>query len=133
MTHEDFRTGDRKLPSDRAFGLTISAVLALVFVRGLHVVPLIIAAIPALLALVWPATLRPLNLVWNRIGLAMHRIMQPVIMALLFAVIFVPAGLIGRVLGKDPLGLRFDPDANSYWAERKENRVVVVESMREQF
>jgi hypothetical protein len=39
-------------------------------------------------------------------------------LALLFVVAVVPTGLVLRLLGKDPLRLRFDPAAPSYWQRR---------------
>ena len=39
-------------------------------------------------------------------------------MGLLFYVTVTPIGLIMRATGKDPLRLKFDPSARSYWIER---------------
>jgi hypothetical protein len=39
-------------------------------------------------------------------------------MALLFFGSVLPTGLVMRMLGKDPLRLKWQPDANSYWVER---------------
>jgi hypothetical protein len=44
--------------------------------------------------------------------------MNPIVTALLFYLIFTPAGFILRLARKDPLGLSFDPDASSYWNPR---------------
>jgi hypothetical protein len=48
----------------------------------------------------------------------LHRITTPVILALLFWITVVPTGLLMRAFGKDPLRLKFDRDARSYWIER---------------
>lgn len=66
-----------------------------------------------------PRVLSPLNRVWLRFGLLLHRIVNPMIMGLLFYVCVTPMGLVLRLLGKDPLRKRFDPKVDSYWIERK--------------
>ena len=40
-------------------------------------------------------------------------------MGFLFYATVTPIGLIMRTLGKRPLRLKFDPEAESYWIERK--------------
>lgn len=65
-----------------------------------------------------PRILSPLNLAWLRFGLLLHRITSPLILAMLFYLTVLPTGLVMRALGKDPLRLRFDRSARSYWIER---------------
>jgi hypothetical protein len=76
------------------------------------------ASVFALAALLWPRALTPLNWFWTRLGLALSKITTPVVMALLFFGTVVPTGLVMRLLGKDPLRLRRDRTAASYWIER---------------
>lgn len=80
---------------------------------------LAIAAVFLLLALVRPAVLRPLNQVWHRFGLLVHRIVTPLVLGLLFFVAVTPTALAMRLLGKDVLRLKFEPEAESYWIKRE--------------
>ena len=50
----------------------------------------------------------------------------------MFAMVFVPIGLLLRLFGKDPLRLRLDPAAQSYWIER-EPPGPAADSMTNQF
>ena len=45
--------------------------------------------------------LRPLNLIWLKFGLLLHKIVNPIVMGLLFYVVFTPMGFIMRLAGKD--------------------------------
>ena len=63
--------------------------------------------------------LRPLNRLWLKFGLLLHKVVNPIVMALVFFGTVLPTGLIMRVLGKDLLRLKRQPDANSYWIERR--------------
>ena len=65
-----------------------------------------------------PAMLRPLNLLWLRFGLLLHRVVNPIVMGLLFFAVFMPMGLLMRLSGKDFLRLRFRGGDTSYWITR---------------
>ena len=76
------------------------------------------AAVFGALALAWPRALRPLNLAWFKLGLLLHIVVSPLVIGAMFFLTVVPTGLIMRLLGKDPLRLKFDPKADSYWIKR---------------
>lgn len=123
--HEDLRREhDVKRSSERSFGVVFSVVFAIVGlwpVWGQGTVrlwALVIAAGFLALALFWQAPLRPLNRLWLRFGLLLHSIVNPIIMGLLFYGTVVPTGLLMRLAGKDPLRLKRDPQASSYWIVR---------------
>jgi hypothetical protein len=61
--------------------------------------------------------LKPLNLIWFRLGLLLHRVVNPVVMFTMFALVFVPAGFIMRIW-RDPLRSRRTTENSSYWIER---------------
>ena len=137
--HEDLRRDDRTTgPSDRKFGLTIGAILALIAIwKSIHGSNwgLVWGALGLALigcALLRPALLSRLNDLWLRFGLLLHRIVNPIIMVLLFFGMIVPIGLLMRALGKDPLRLKRDEAAGSYWIARSDDRPL-PEAMRQQF
>ena len=70
-------------------------------------------------ALVAPDTLARLNRMWFRFGLALHWIVNPIVMALLYYLAVVPMGLIVRLKGSDLLRLKHDRLAASYWVRRE--------------
>jgi hypothetical protein len=111
--------------SDRTFGVTLAvigvAVGALKLWRGYSSGWLWLAAamVPLLLALSWTAALAPLNRLWLRFSLVLYRVVNPIVMALLFFATVVPTGLVMRALGKDPLRLKRDPKVTSYWIDRE--------------
>jgi hypothetical protein len=121
--HESFTPGEVKPPSERATGLVFAAV-ALLFAllwRNEPRVPwwaLGLAAALALVSLIAPRLLKPLNILWFKFGLLLHRIVNPIVMLALFSLVFVPAGAIMR-LWHDPLRLRRKPETASYWIDRE--------------
>ena len=79
-----------------------------------------------------PSLLRPLNRLWFKFGLLLNKVVNPLIMGLVFYITVTPIGLIMRVLGKDLLGLRLSKDSESYWIHR-DPPGPSPESMRHQF
>ena len=79
------------------------------------------AAILAAVSLIAPVSLKPINILWFQFGLLLHRVVNPVVMFAMFALVFVPAGMIMRIW-RDPLRLRRrTTGASTYWIERKES------------
>jgi hypothetical protein len=123
--HEDLaRHGDEPRASERNLGVTFAVVLALVaalkFYRGdaAAVYWLAAGAVFLACAFLWTAPLRPLNAVWHRLGLILFAVVSPIVMGVVFYTTVAPIGLLMRRFGKDPLRLKFDPGARSYWIER---------------
>lgn len=128
-THEEVRAhSEIKGSSDRAFGLTVGGILAGiglirgVFGTGLDVGTVGLVGVGLLLValgLVAASTLAPLNRAWTKLGLILFKVVNPVVLFLIFMLTVVPIGLIMRALGRDLLRLRRDPTAASYWIERQ--------------
>ena len=104
----------------------------MLFGGGYRLWALVIAIAWAVPALMFPAVLAPLNRLWAKFGLVMHKIINPVLMGLIFFLTVVPTGLIMKLLGKDPMRRKFDASATSYWIERKATSLS-KESFDEQF
>ena len=123
--HESFDREDAvETSSDRSFGLVIAGALTLfaaigVF-RGSGHWPWWLggAAIFAVAALAAPGVLAPFNRLWTRFGLLLAAIVSPVVLAVLFYLCITPIGALMRLAGKDPLRLKLQPDADSYWIRR---------------
>lgn len=117
-------SGPVQMGSERSFGLVFTAVFTLVALWPLKdggvprwwALALAVAVLAAALAA--PRLLRPLNTLWFRLGLLLHKVMTPLVMGLLFFVTVTPVGLLMRAFGKDPMRLRRDPAATSYWIPR---------------
>jgi saxitoxin biosynthesis operon SxtJ-like protein len=125
MTHEDFSRQDEIKPSsERSFGLVVAIFFLIVtFWPVIRAEPvrwwaLGMAAVFAAVALLWAPALTPLNKAWTKFGVLLYRVVSPAVMAILFYVTVTPIALLMRLLGKDPLRLRRDRNAKSYWIDR---------------
>ena len=110
--------------SDRAFGVLVTVVFAVIGCWPLlrDGMPrwwaLGIAAVALAVALAAPRWLAPLNRVWFRFGMLLHRVASPVVMGVVYFGVVTPTGLLMRLFGKDPLRLKRDPAAQTYWIDR---------------
>jgi len=126
VLHPPLKAGfaEPKMGSERNFGLVFAAVFALLalspLMRGneMRVWPLPVAAAFLAAAVLLPGALAPLNQLWFRFGLALGKFVTPLVMAVLFFVTVTPVGVLMRIAGRDPLRLRWQPAAKSYWLER---------------
>ena len=137
--HEDYgQRNDVNVGSERTFGIVFAVVFVLI-----GAFPLIGGHAPRLWALgvgvifliaafAFSAALRPLNIMWYRFGMLLHKIVNPLVMGVLFFITVTPIALIMRLVGKDPLNRQFDPNVSSYWVEREPGDLQ-PETMRRQF
>jgi len=136
---KDFSSDEKaEGPSDRSFGLVFTAVFALIGLWPLlnggtaRIWALAISVIFLVVSFARPAILAPLNRLWMRFGELLHKIVNPIVMGLMFFGAVTPTGLIMRAMGKDLLHLKKDPAAKSYWIERQPPGPA-PESMKHQF
>jgi Saxitoxin biosynthesis operon protein SxtJ len=125
-THENFaRDEEVKGPPDRQFGVVFTIVFAIVALwpavwgRPVRWWSAAVAGAFLAAALLAPRVLAPLNRVWLWIGLLLHKCVSPIVLGLVFFSTVTPIALLLRALGKDPLRLRFDNAAPTYWIARR--------------
>lgn len=121
--HEQYEQHEAPLPSERSTGLVFAAVALIVAwlwrANATALYGALTAAVAfAAVSLLAPRLLRPLNIAWMKLAMLLNRIMSPVIMAVLFLIAIVPAGLIMQ-LCRDPLRRRRPKSAETYWIERQ--------------
>ena len=141
---EDFSRETRASgPSERSFGFVFSAaclVAALAPIR--HARPVRVWYLVASMAFLFVGALRPAllkhpNRLWLGLGRLLGKVLNPILTALLFYLVFTPAGfllrLTRRLTKKDPLGLTFDRKAHSYWNLREASPPASDSGMANQF
>jgi len=108
----------------RSFGLVFTGFF---FLNGLaplrHGLPirgwaLGLSSVLLIVTLIAPALLEPFAALWRKIGLLISQVTQPVMSAILFFVAVTPVAFILRLFRSDPLLLKLDPEAASYWIDR---------------
>ena len=106
----------------RKFGLVFATAMVLIFglffpwllERPWPTWPWIVAAVFVVPALLFPQVLKPVFLLWMKIGHALGWINSRIILGILFFLMFAPVALVLRLLGKDMLKRRLDASATTY-------------------
>jgi len=140
--HENYRDEEpTEAGGDRAFGCTVGTILMVIsaakaFVAGaIPPVSCLIFAAGAmllLLGIVAPSRLSALNRLWLKVGAAIAKVVNPIVLTLLFFLVVTPMAFVMRIMGKRPLRLAPDRIAATYWIER-EPPEGGASSMRRQF
>lgn len=130
---------DALMGSERSFGFVFATVFFII--AGLPLLsedgqPIIWAAIVSfifiLLAFLAPKTLKPLNIIWFKFGLLLHKIVSPIMMTLVYVLTILPIGLMLKLFNKDLLRQKQQPNADTYWIKREEPGPS-AESFKNQF
>ncbi len=103
----------------RQFGWIAAAAFPLLaFVFGRAELVLVALGVASLVfSLVWPPGNRPLFVLMSLISYPIGFVVSHVALAILFFGVLTPVGLLFRLLGRDPLARRFEPDKPSYWVD----------------
>ena len=123
--------------SNRAFGLIFAVIFLVIALWPLingaspRTWALIIVALFTLPAILYPSVLTPLNAAWVKFGLFIHKIVNPILIGLIFFLTVLPTGLMLKLFGKDPMRRKLDANATTYWQQRDDK--VTKESFDNQF
>ena len=112
-------------PTDRSFGIVFTVVFSLIGLLPLWrgAAPrwwaVATAVVILALAILWPRALAPANRVWLRIGLLLHKVVNPIVMGAVFYLVVTPFGMVMR-LRRSELTANRRPDAaaTTYWIPR---------------
>ena len=127
--HENYHDeGPTEAGSDRKFGCIVGAILMAlgvtkIFSAGsltsVSLLMFVAGTVLLVLGIFAPARLSVLNRLWMRLGVIISKIVNPIIMALLFFCVVTPMAFVMRVAGRRPLRLPADPGAATYWIARE--------------
>lgn len=115
------KTSTKSAPELRKFGITMAvafgAIAALFWWRNKSFWPILACIALGFLtpALVSPAMLRPIEWGWMKFAGVLGYVMTRVLLTLTFFVVITPLGVISRLVGKDLLDIRRQPNRTSFW------------------
>ena len=114
------------LPSNKKFGFFLTAVFLAVaayfyvYREDNIIITCTFSALSAtclLITLSKPVILLPFNKLWMRFGLLLGAIVSPIVLGIIFFIIFTPTAFLLRIAKRDELRLRFSKK-DTYWISR---------------
>ncbi|MCP5142322.1 MAG: hypothetical protein H6926_06810 [Chromatiales bacterium] len=119
-----------ELPTNRSFGLLFTIVFSAVgtwrYLRDdewSYYLWFGIAAVFLVLGLANAGILTPLNRLWMRFGLLLGMIVSPIVLGVIYFVMIAPIGLFMKLIKRDAMKRKLEPDAQTYWEFRDEPRL----------
>jgi hypothetical protein len=108
----------------RWFGLLLGGFLAVIGLLldarfGLRTAPTVLYALALLVALAYylvPSLRSGIYRAWILLVYPIGWTISHLLLASVYYLVLTPIGLLGRLLGRDPMQRRFDPGAATYWA-----------------
>ena len=126
------------LPSNRKFGFFFTAVFCLFglyfWIEGAvnsSYISLGLFILFLLTSIFKASLLLPLNKLWMKLGFLLGKIVNPIIMGIIFFGLFAPISLVMKLFGRDELKLKLKP-CRSSWRMKEENRTN-LQSFKNQF
>jgi hypothetical protein len=114
----------------RKFGLIALVVLGVAgivlrFLFGVTSVAALLVALAGLcIFIISLASARAARLVYLGLtfaGLPIGFVVSIVLMAVFYFLILTPVGLVFKIIGRDVLERKFEPDSSTYWSPRRQN------------
>ena len=117
-----------KPASDKSFGLLVAFILFLLSIYFIysdssyltHTSSL--TALAILISLTIPKLFAPLNFIWFKLGLLLSRIVNPVVLGIMYFILISPLAIILRLFGRDELRL-YNKQGSSKWIIRDQQEI----------
>jgi hypothetical protein len=118
-------TAADKLPSNRSFGFLFASIFAMLSAYAAYQGAgafrvygwLASCVLVVLVTLVAPGLLTSFNQAWMKLGNLLGKIVNPLVLGVIFFVIITPVALVTRILGRDELRLK-KQTGQTYWIDR---------------
>lgn len=81
-----------------------------------------LAAVSCAVGWLIPAAMRPIWIGWMYATFPIGWAISQVLIAIIFYLVITPAGLLMRLLGRDPMHRKFEPGAKTYWVPHVESK-----------
>lgn len=114
----------KKLSPEKEFGYVFCLVFLIVAFLPLwkeHPIRIWAFQISALFfigAVFFPAVLKYPCLYWLKLGLLLHRFINPIILGIIYFGVVCPIGLMRRKAKSGSIKIKLDPGIKSYWIQR---------------
>ena len=112
---------DIALPSNRKFGYTFTFIFAVLcmymFIKKIAYLDFIfftLSILSLIVTIIKPSLLLPFNKIWMKFGLMIGKIVNPVVMGLIFFIIFTPIGILMKLFGRDELQLKINTNKSNW-------------------
>lgn len=123
-----------KISSNKSFGIVFAILFLIIALwpilseNNIRLWSLVISLFFLILGLINSIILTPLNKAWFKFGIALGKIISPIVMGLIFFFVVTPIGLLMKLLKKDLINQKKN-NCKTYWLIKEDSK----SSMKKQF
>ena len=123
-----------KISSNKSFGIVFAILFLIIALwpilseNNIRLWSLVISLFFLILGLINSIILTPLNKAWFKFGIALGKIISPIVMGLIFFFVVTPIGLSMKLLKKDLINQKKN-NCKTYWLIKEDSK----SSMKKQF
>ncbi len=138
---EEIQAAQRE-PSNRDLNILALLFLIIPGLIGLYLVSwkgseagyiwMIIGAVLAVSRLIGPL-FKTIYSLWLGFSVVLGYFISRALLTIIFFLVLTPTGLMMKLVGKDPMDRKWDPEAKSYWIKREEDPNTNLERYEKQF
>ena len=118
------------LPSNRNFGITIGIIMLIICYFFYSNILFGLSLLILSLGIINSSLLKIPNLLWYKFGMTLAKIINPIVLGLIYLLLFIPIAVALKVFKKDVLELNIKKKKNSYWIKNKNYEIF---DMKDQF
>lgn len=118
------------LPSNRNFGVTIGMIMLIMCLFFYSNILFALSLLIFSLGVINSSLLKIPNWLWFKFGMILAKIVNPIVLGLIYLLLFVPTAIALRLFKKDVLNLKVRNHENTYWVENKKYEIF---DMKDQF
>lgn len=127
-----------KLPSNRKFGILFVFIfffLSAYFYKNFLIMIsfFLLATIFIIILIFNDNLLKPINLLWMKIGHILGIIVSPIILSFLYFLIISPIAIVLKILKRDELNISLDKKIQSHFKSRNNNNFSLNDFFKNQF
>jgi len=93
----------------------------------------IVAGLALAVSRLIPPLFRAIYRLWLGFSVVLGYFISRILLTIIFFLVLTPTGLIMRMVGKDPMERKLDPDAPSYWRPKEKSEDTSIERYEKQF
>lgn len=123
-----------EIGSTKSFGIVFSIFFVLLFIYTFIIDDpiyyfLLISFLLLIISFFKPIIFYYPNIIWAKLGILIGLIVSPLIMLTIYIIVFIPIGIIFKILKIDLLDRNYNKKTKSYWKLRKES----IQNFKNQF
>tara|TARA_Y100000816_G_C26000608_1_gene522832 strand:- start:376 stop:795 length:420 start_codon:yes stop_codon:yes gene_type:complete len=126
----------KKEISNKRFGYQLASIILIIFLiriylfKNLYIIDYFLLSSVVLLTLISylkSEYIIPIKIVWMKFAFYLAKILNPIILSIIYIVCFLPIGIIYKIIEKNNLKTKIDKNSKTYWEKPEDDNINFTE------